>query len=198
MKELIELGQHDKNDLNRQISELKELVTIMTTALTNKLELINIETPPPCGHTINNDDNNMETDTNLFPVVKCKSKERILTEAEHNIFSGNKQTSNIETTLGQETNWQDIDQNTIDQIDQIQTHSTAVLDEKIKLRLAFKQSQEQEENKSELMKISDKVDKLMTRQTTSPGTNYDQSVILLQTEMTSLSTKFDSITSNRN
>ena len=45
LKELIELGQHDKNDLNRQISELRELVITMTAALTNKLDLINIENP---------------------------------------------------------------------------------------------------------------------------------------------------------
>ena len=133
--ELIELGHHDKNDLNRQISGLKESVTIRTTDPTNKLEVINIENPPPRGHKINNDDNNMETDTNLTSVVKRKSNEENFTAVEHNIFSGDGQTSNMVTTPGQETNWENIDQNTVDQI---QTHSAAVLDEKIKLRLAVK------------------------------------------------------------
>ena len=80
-----------------------------------------------------------------------------------------------------------------DKLDQIQVHSTAALDEKIKLRIAFKQSQEQEEYKSELTKMSDNINKLMSKQSTPPGTDYDQSVAYLKAEMTKLSEKFDSL-----
>ena len=44
--------------------------------------------------------------TNLSPAVKRKSNEMILSTEEHNNFSGDEQTSNLESTGGQETDWE--------------------------------------------------------------------------------------------
>ena len=75
----------------------------MTTALANKLDTINMENPPPRGHSINKDDNNIVMDTNLIPVVKRKSNELIISTEEHNIFSGDEQAADMESTPGQGT-----------------------------------------------------------------------------------------------
>ena len=74
-------------------------------------------------------------------------------------------------------------ENIEDKLTQIQIHSSATLDEKIKLRIAFKQSQEQDEQKSELAKVSDKLANLLTQQSPTRGCDHDQSVEVMKSEV---------------
>ena len=109
-----------KNTENTETSstELKEVVKVLSKDLTEKLELIakqksdTIVMPPNCGHTINKDDSDKVSDTDFNPVVKSKSNEKISAETTHNNFSGDEQTSNMDNIQEQESDWEDIYQET--------------------------------------------------------------------------------------
>ena len=96
LAEMIESGQADNINLSHQVNNLKELIVTMTTAMANKIDTIQVVTPPPSGHDINDKVNNELMVTNLTSVVKQELNEAINSSEDHIIFSGDVSTTRME------------------------------------------------------------------------------------------------------